>query len=291
MIIYSLILIVWILYFVSFFYSRRVRKRKEILTSSTDKYHSTRDYPTIRKYGKRIILISFIYFGFICGILGWEFRWFYGMYIINAITIFTLDRFLIAVDHKNTNDTILGLNINIISLVYRALRGIYTYGFFLLFPILFFFMGPYIIIIPVYTCYVSIEMVIDNSREAIMSSFDENKKNFFYNKPQSKQSLIERYSIEDFSYITQKSFFKGAIITTYNVNSYSANLYTNRLFIFKKYQKIFTENPKNAFYSLDKDTLYFKKSKYGAEYITKTKGLYLFHDVYRDEAPKKTKLN
>lgn len=285
MILYSLILITWILYFVSFFYSRRIRKRKEILISSTDKYRFTRDYSTIKKYGTIVVICSFIYLFIICGILGWEFRWFYGMYIINAIIIFTLDRFLIAIDHKNTNDKILGLKTHFISVVYRTLRGIYTYGFFVLFPFSYLFMGPYIIIIPIYTCSVSMEMIIDSTRKIIFSSFDE--KDFFYNKPISKQSLLERFSFEDFTSIAQRSFFRGNIIITYNTNSSSAAVYTSRLFVFKKYQQIYTGNPRDAFYSTNKDTLYFFKNIYGAEYIVKTKGRYTYHEVYQNEVPEK----
>ncbi|WP_430613389.1 hypothetical protein [Flavobacterium sp. JP2137] len=283
MIIYSLILITWIFFFVSFFYSRKIRKRKEILTTSTDNYRFTRDYPTIRKYGIIVVVFASIYYFLICALLGWEFRWFYGMFIINAIVIFVLDRFLISIDYKNTNEKILGIKTQIISLIYRRLRGIYTYGFFLLLPSSFLFLGPYTITIPVYACGVSTEMII----ETIISSIKE-KNSPFSNKISAKRLLIERYSIIDSGTILQRNFFSGNIIITYSRNSSSADIYTSKFFIFKNFQQIYTENPKFAFYSSNKDTLFLKKNVSGSKYITKSNRQYIYHEAYRNEAPKRT---
>ena len=94
-----LIILLWILHPVSLVVSLIIRFRKSIPVLNINKANSFKDWEKIRLYGIIAGIIILLYVIIILSI-GWTFRWYIGLLIIQTILFLMLDRYLIAVNYS-----------------------------------------------------------------------------------------------------------------------------------------------------------------------------------------------
>lgn len=240
------------------------------------------DYHKIKMIGTITIIVAIVYYGIICGVLGWEPYHISVTCIIAVIFSFILDWFLIAVEYpKKEKARLLGLKLYKVSYCYRKIRGLYIIIF--VFSILLSVIGgPFLLLAVAGRAVIFVpEVAVEFVRSKTIAT---NSSNYIFFK---KKRLLPRIDseINSKNYLLSNDNFLILSSTNHPFNN-NVHVYESKYPLLKKYLYTFLVDQKTLKegirYSPNGDTLYIGEisNLYPANYIVKRENKYL-HTITR----------